>query len=155
MKLGKNVFLALTTVGVADGAASDKEVDAIADAARQSGHDEGDVREIEQFARTGKGNFAEVGKLALTPEERLFAYAMATWLVRVDGVVMPEEKMALMKFGDALRLADGDRTRSSAAAFKVWQLDPQQRPQRLDLGALGDAIRIALAESLRPPTHEG
>jgi hypothetical protein len=70
--------------------------------------------------------------------------------VRVDGVVMPEEKMALMKFGDALRLADGDRTRASSASFRVWQLDPNLRPQRFDLAALGDAIRKALAESLRP-----
>ena len=63
----------------------------------------------------------------------------------------PEEKMALARFGDALRLADGDRTRASAASFRVWQQDPTVRPKRFDLGALADGIRQALAESLRPP----
>jgi hypothetical protein len=152
MKLGKNVFLALTAVGVADGAASAKELDAIAHAARTSGLADDEVAEIEEAARTGKGNFRGVQTLSLSPEERLFAYAIAAWLARVDGMVMPEEKMALAKLGDALRLADGDRTRASTASYKVWELDPEKRPARLDLEALADAIRIALAESLRPPS---
>jgi hypothetical protein len=151
MKLAKNVFLALTAVGVADGAASEGELEALLHAAGASGIEGGDLEEIKTAARTGKGDFGGVKKLQLTPEERLFAYAIAAWLVRVDGVVMPEEKMALAKLGDALKLADGDRTRASSASFRVWQLDPTVRPQRFDLGALGDAIRKALAESLRPP----
>jgi hypothetical protein len=150
MKLGKNVFLALTAVGVADGAASEGELEALVHAAQDSGLTAAELEEVKSAARSAKGNFKEVAQLSLTPEERLFAYAIATWLVRVDGVVMPEEKMALMKFGDALRLADGDRTRASSASFRVWQLDPTVRPQRFDLAALGDGIRKALAESLRP-----
>jgi hypothetical protein len=151
MKLGKNVFLALAAVGVADGAASANELEAILHAAEQSGVTGADLEEIKTAASTVKGNFAEVSKLRLTPEERLFAYAIATWLVRVDGMVMPEEKMALYSLGNALKLADGDRTRASAASFKVWQLDPTVRPQRFDIAALAEAIRAALAESMRPP----
>jgi tellurite resistance protein len=151
MKLGKNVFLALAAVGTADGAASDEELEALAHAARESGLEGADLEEIKAAARTGKGKFGEVRKLKLTPEERLFAYAIATWLVRVDGMVMPEEKMALMQLGDALNLADGDRTRASTASFKVWELDRTVRPQRFDLAALAESIRVALAESMRPP----
>ncbi len=153
MKLGKNVFLALTAVGMADGTATDDELEALAHAARESGLEGTDLDEIKAAARTSKGKFSDVSKLPLTPEERLFAYAIATWLVRVDGMVMPEEKMALAQLGDALRLADSDRTRASAASFRVWQLDPNVRPQRFDLGALAEGIRKALAESLRPPTE--
>jgi hypothetical protein len=152
MKLGKNVFLALTAVGMADGAASTEELEALAHAARESGIEGADLEEIKAAARSSKGNFDGVSKLDLTPEERLYAYGIATWLVRVDGMVMPEEKMALHKLGNALRLADGDRTRASAASFKVWQRDPTVRPQRFDLAALAEGIRQALAESLRPPT---
>jgi hypothetical protein len=152
MKLGKNVFLALTAVGVADGAASEKELEALLHAAQDSGIAGEELEAIRTAAQTGKGNFGGVRLLSLTPEERLFAYAIATWLVRVDGMVMPEEKMALMKLGDALKLADGDRTRASAASFKVWQQDPGVRPDRFDLSKLADAIRVALAESMRPPT---
>jgi len=151
MKLGKNVFLALAAVGVADGAASDDELEALVHAAEASGVSNAEVEEIKTAARTVKGNFSEVANLRLTPEERLFAYAIATWLVRVDGMVMPEEKMALYKLGNALKLADGDRTRASAASFKVWQLDPTVRPQRFDIAALSEAIKAALAESMRPP----
>jgi hypothetical protein len=150
MKLGKNVFLALSAIGVADGAASDAEIEALVHAARDSGVEGAELDEVKAAARTSKGNFGEVGKLRLTPEERLYTYAIATWLVRIDGMVMPEEKMALAKLGDALKLADGDRTRASAASFKVWQLDPSDRPQRFDLAALGDRIHLALAESMRP-----
>ncbi|HEY2512138.1 MAG TPA: hypothetical protein VGI39_14825 [Polyangiaceae bacterium] len=150
MKLAKNVFLALTAVGVADGAASEKELEALIHAADDCGLSAEDVTEIKQAAQARKGNFADVRKLQLTPEERLFAYGIATWLVRVDGMVMPEEKMALMKLGDALLLADGDRTRASAASFKVWQQDPTVRPDRFDLSKLADGIRAALAESMRP-----
>jgi uncharacterized tellurite resistance protein B-like protein len=151
MKLAKNVFLALAAVGMADGVASDAELEALLHAAQASGIEGADLDELKTAARTTKGNFKEVSKLQLTPEERLFAYAIATWLVRIDGMVMPEEKMALARFGDALRLADGDRTRASAASFRVWQQDPTVRPKRFDLGALADGIRQALAESLRPP----
>jgi hypothetical protein len=151
MKLAKNVFLALAAVGMADGGASDDEVEALLHAAQGSGIEGAELEEIKVAARTSKGNFKEVTKLRLTPEERLFAYAIATWLVRVDGMVMPEEKMALARLGDALLLADGDRTRASSASFRVWQLDPTVRPERFDLGALADRIRVALAESMRPP----
>jgi tellurite resistance protein len=151
MKLGKNVFLALAAVGVADGAATANELEALLHAAEQSGVTGADLEEIKGASATAKGNFKEVSKLRLTPEERLFAYAIATWLVRVDGMVMPEEKMALYNLGNALKLADGDRTRASAASFKVWQLDPTVRPQRFDIAALAEAIRAALAESMRPP----
>jgi hypothetical protein len=150
MKLGKNVFLALTALGVADGVASDNEIEALLHAAQDSGIEGAELDEIKASLRTGKGNFREVGKLRLSPEERLYVYAIATWLVRVDGMVMPEEKMALAKLGDALVLADGDRTRASAASFRVWQLDPTERPQRFDLAALAEHIRAAFAESVRP-----
>ena len=150
MKLGKNVFLALTAVGMADSAASESELEGLVHAAASSGIEGAELEEITQAARSQKGNFAEVKRLSLTPEERLFAYAIAAWLVRIDGMVMPEEKMALAKFGDALLLADGDRTRASAASFRVSQLDANARPERFDLSALGDAIRQALAESMRP-----
>ena len=151
MKLGKNVFLALAAIGTADAQATNDELEGLAHAARENGIDGAELDEVKAAARTGKGNFANVGKLRLTPEERLFTYAIATWLVRIDGVVMPEEKMALVKLGDALKLADGDRTNASAASFKVSQLDPSVRPQRFDLGALAEGVRVALAESMKPP----
>jgi hypothetical protein len=155
MKLGKNVFLALAAVGTANGEVSTDELEGLAHAARECGIEGAELDEIKAAARTSKGNFTEVGHLRLTPEERLFTYAIATWLVRINGIVMPEEKLALMKLGDALLLADGDRTRASTASFKVWELDQNVRPQRFDIGALAERIRLALAESMQPPPPAG
>jgi hypothetical protein len=151
MKLGKNVFVAIASIGIADGEASATEIEALTHAARESGLEAAEVEEIAAIAkdaRTTKPALEEVKKLRMTPEERLFAYAIAAWLVRVDGVVMPEEKMALHRFGDVLRLADGDRTQASAASFKVSQLDPSERPKKFDLAALADRIKDDLAASL-------
>jgi hypothetical protein len=151
MKLGKNVFLAIAAVGGADGVVSKADVEALLRAAAECGVDGADLTEVERVASLPKGRFDVVKNLAMTPEERLFAYAIATWLVRSDGVVMPEEKMALMKLGDVLRLADGDRTRASSASFQVEQLAPGDRPQKFEIFALADRMKSALSASLPPP----
>ena len=151
MQLGKNVFLAIAAVNVTEGGATATEVEALARAARECGIDEADLDEVKRVASLPKGKLDVVKNLPMTPEERLYAYAIATWLVRIDGVVMPEEKMALMKLGDVLRLADGDRTRASTASFKVEQLEPGVRPQKYEIKALAQRMESALAASLPPP----
>ena len=151
MQLGKNVFLAIAAVNVTEGGAAATEVEALARAARECGIDGADLDEVKRVASLPKGKLDVVKSLPMTPEERLYAYAIATWLVRIDGVVMPEEKMALMKLGDVLRLADGDRTRASTASFKVEQLEPGARPQKYEIKALAQRMESALAASLPPP----
>ncbi len=132
MKLGKDVFLALAAVGWSDDKLEKDEADAICHAARECGVDGGDLDTV-KAATQKKVELTAIKSMTLDPEERLFVYAMATWLARIDGVVMPEEKDALVKLGDVLRLADGDRTKASAASFAVGQLSDGERPSRYDL----------------------
>jgi len=150
------VFLALTAVGVAGrsriGQTSSRRCSTPRGTAGLVG---ADLEEIKEAARSGKGNFSEVTKLPLTPEERLFAYAIAAWLVRIDGMVMPEEKMALARLGDALCLR---RRRSAPARPRLVQdsrSSTDAPPPGFDCLALAEAIRSALAESMRPPEGAG
>src|SRR5260221_3838129 len=98
MKLGKNVFLAIAAIGAGDGgvAGAAGEIDALEGAARAAGLGDADLEEVRAVAKT-KGKLDGVKALKMTPDERLVSYAIATWLARVDGIVMPEEKMALMR----------------------------------------------------------
>ena len=71
MKLGKNVFLALASVGVRGPETPNDELEgleALAHAARENGIEGVELEEVKVAARAGKGNFADVGKLRLTPE---------------------------------------------------------------------------------------
>src|SRR5579883_1873710 len=121
MKLGKDVFMALCAVGWSDDKVEANEADAIVHAARTCGV-EGEELDAVKRATREKVPLSAIQKMKLEPDERLFVYAIAAWLARVDGVVMPEEKEALMRLGDALKLADGDRTKASVAAFRIAEL---------------------------------
>src|SRR5437588_10327861 len=104
MKLGKDVFMALAAIGWSDDKVEKGEADAIVHAARECGIEGAELDAVKQ-ATQQKVELSAIKSMTLEPEERLFVYAMATWLARVDGVVMPEEKDAPVKLGNALRLA--------------------------------------------------
>lgn len=145
MKLGKDVFVALAAIGWADDELEQDEADAIAHAARECGVDGADLDAVKRATKT-KVELSSIKSMKLAPEERLFVYAMATWLARVDGVVMPEEKDALSRLGDVLGLADGDRTKASAASFAVGQLSEGERPSRYDLVGLAAKLEGPLSK---------
>jgi len=145
MKLGKDVFMALAAVGWSDDKVEPAEADAIVHAARECGVDVVELDAVKR-ATQKKVELTAIKSMKLAPDERLFVYAMATWLARVDGVVMPEEKDALAKLGDALKLADGDRTKASAASFRIAELADSERPSRYDLAGLAAKLEAPLSK---------
>jgi len=145
MKLGKDVFMALAAVGWSDDKVEPAEADAIVHAARECGVDGVELDAVKR-ATQKKVELTAIKSMKLAPDERLFVYAMATWLARVDGVVMPEEKDALAKLGDALKLADGDRTKASAASFRIAELADSERPSRYDLAGLAAKLEAPLSK---------
>ena len=149
MKLGKDVFVALAAVGWADGAVSEEEADALLHAARECGIEGADLDAVKKAARD-KVDLDAVKGLALSIKERMFVYAIATWLARIDGVVMPEEREMLFRLGKVLKLADGDKTRASAASFSVAQLSEGERPSRYDIAGLAARLDSVLAASIPP-----
>jgi len=149
MKLGKDVFVALAAVGWADGEVSVDEADSLLHAARECGIEGAELDSVKKSARE-KVELDAVKALTLTVKERMFVYAIATWLARIDGVVMPEEREMLFRLGKALKLADGDKTRASAASFSVAQLSEGERPSRYDIAGLAARLDAILAASIPP-----
>jgi len=137
--LGKDALLALAAIGWADGDLADEEAKAIVRAAGEAGHKGKDLEAIEAAVRE-KHELASLDLDAMSPRDRVFVYATAVWLARIDGVVESGEREALWKLGDILRLPDGIRTQASAAAYEVAQLAGEDRPDKYDFVALEEQI---------------
>jgi tellurite resistance protein len=119
MKLRTAVFSALAAVVRADGVVTPEEREGLMEAARAAGVNEVEVaRVIDGEAPTATEWMAS---LALTFEERVFVYAAAVWLAGIDGTVADEETAAVEKLGDALGLAENDRTIAALAASAFSQ----------------------------------
>jgi tellurite resistance protein len=142
MKLGKDVFVALAAVAWSDGEIAEKEAQALVHAAEKCGVD--DVEAVKNATKT-KVELSAIKSLGLSADDKILTYAIAAWLARVDGVVMPEEKDALVKLGETLGLADGDRTRASAAAFQAEKESGEGRPSRYDFGSLASKLHEVLS----------
>lgn len=145
MHLPKESFLALAALGWADGNLDADEGAALLRAARESGVAGDDLAEIEQATRAPVSLDA-LPVAGLTRAARAFTYALAVWLVRLDGVVTTEEKESLAALGNALGLPDGIRSRVSAAAFEVANLPAGDRPERYDFNALQSRLRAKLGD---------
>jgi uncharacterized membrane protein YebE (DUF533 family) len=137
--LGKDAFLALAAIGWADGDLADDEAKAIVRAAGEAGHQGDDLKAIDAAVRE-KRDLASLDIGAMSPQDRVFVYATAVWLARIDGVVESGEREALWRLGDLLKLPDGIRTQASAAAYEVAQLTGEDRPEKYNFVALEKEI---------------
>src|SRR5580692_7496069 len=97
----KDVFVALAAVGWADGKLDPDEADAIVRAAVDEGLSLEEIAELEEATRQPV-DLGVVDRGSLTKEDRLFVYAIACWIARIDGTVTPEESDALAKLGERL-----------------------------------------------------
>ncbi len=133
--LSRDVFLALCAIGWADGELDREEADGILRAATESGLDLDALQAIEEATKTRRP-LEKLDHKALSAADRMFVYATAVWLARLDGHVDPGERAALHKLGDLLGIGDGARTHASAAALEVAQAPGSDRPARYDFAAL-------------------
>ena len=143
--LSRDVFIALAAIGWADGHLDPEEADGIVRAALESGLDLDDVHQIEEATKK-PCELETIDRSKLSGLERTFVYATAIWLVRLDGTVDNEEKMALKKLGDLLNLPDGVRSQASAAALEVAQLPSGDRPARYDFTRLRERLEERLTK---------
>jgi uncharacterized membrane protein YebE (DUF533 family) len=145
-KLGLDVFLALAAVGWADGDLGAEEAEGIVASAREAGLGPEELERLEQAVRN-RQELVGIDTRKLSREDRVFVYATAVWLCRLDGVVDPAERETLHKLGNRLGLSDGARTQASAAAFEVAQLPSGDRPGKFDLLRLRERIAERLASA--------
>src|SRR3954466_12852517 len=103
--LGRDVYIALAAVGWADGQLDQAEADAIVRTALEEGLDIDEIAEIEA-ATENPIDMGVIDRKNLSKEDRLFVYAVASWITRLDGVVTEAEQRALQQLGDALKLPE-------------------------------------------------
>ncbi len=130
--MNRQVFLALATVAWADGNLAADERDGILRAARGAGY-EGDALEALAKAIEQPCDVATLDLRKLSAIDRVFAYATAEWLARLDGVVHPGEEQALKRLGEHLMLSDRVRDKAKQASLEVAKLPMGDRPDRYDL----------------------
>jgi hypothetical protein len=155
MRLPKEAFLALAALGWADGELDENEGIALLRAARSSGIEGDDLAQIEAATREN----TSLGALPIsrmTRGDRTLTYALAVWLVRLDGVVTPEEKTSLRDPGEhpgAPRrrshpgLRRGLRGRLAAGGRPPRALRLQGRSR----GACGPSWATSMASNPRSP----
>ena len=117
-RLGRDVFLALAAVGWSDGKLHAEEADAIVRTALEEGLELDEIAEIEEATK----NPVELDSIdwhGLTKADRLFVYAVAAYMTRVDGAVDPRESDALDRLGKLLALPERPREHADAIAREV------------------------------------
>jgi uncharacterized membrane protein YebE (DUF533 family) len=149
-RLGRDVYIALAAVGWADGELDPEEADAIVRTAAEEGLPIEQIAEIEEATRKPV-DIGVIDRSNLTKEDRLFVYAVASWMTRLDGQIDEAEIVALKKLGDALKIPDAPRVQADAIAQEVALLPEGDRPDRFDLPRVREIIgeRLAKAEALR------
>jgi uncharacterized membrane protein YebE (DUF533 family) len=149
-RLGRDVYLALAAVGWADGHLDPEEADAIVRTAAEEGLPIEEIAEIE--AATKKPlDIGVIDRSGMSKEDRLFVYAVASWMTRLDGLVTDTELAALQSLGDALKIPEPPRKQADAIAQDVAVLPEGDRPDRFDLRKIREILgeRLAKAEAAR------
>ena len=147
-RLGRDVFMALAAIGWADGKYMQDEADALVRCALEEGLDVEDVAELEEAIKEPV-SFGDIDLTKLTKEDRLFIYAVASWMSRIDGEMSPEEHAALDKLGTLLKIPEKPRLHAEAIAREVAALPDGDSPSRYDLPRVRKLVSERLAEARR------
>src|SRR5262249_17237427 len=141
-------------VAWADGKLDPDEADAIVRTALDEGLDLDEVTEIEE-ATKHPIDLGTLDRSNMTKADRLFVYAVASWIARLDGPPNEREAKALDKLGDLLKIPAKPREHADAIAQEIAALPEGDRPSRYDLGALRDTVVERLAEAQRLRAAQG
>lgn len=148
-RLGRDVYIALAAVGWADGHLDPEEADAIVRTALEEGLELEEIEEIEK-ATQAPVDLGVIDRKNLSKVDRLFVYAVASWITRLDRVVSVKETEMLARLGDALKISARPRAIVDGIAQDVANA-ASDRPSRYDLAALRRVIgeRLQAAEELK------
>lgn len=145
-KLGRDVFIALAAIGWADGHLDEDEADAIVRTAMEEGLELDEIGEIEEATKQ-RVDLNVIDRSNMTKADRLFVYAVASWMTRLDGVVTVQEQLALDQLGELLKIPKAPREHADAIAKEVAELPEGDRPARFELRALRATIQTRLDEA--------
>lgn len=143
--MNRQVFLALATVAWADGDLAPEERDGILQAARGAGYAGDEFAALEKAIQE-PCDLATLDLRKLSALDRVFAYATAEWLARLDGVVHQSEEKALRELGEFLMLSERVRNKAREASLEVAQLPTGDRPDRYDLVKLRSLLEQRMSQ---------
>lgn len=142
-KLNRHVFLALATVAWADGVLAPEERKGILRAAAGAGFSPEECAELDVAIQKPRDiDSLSLGRLSAV--DRVFVYATAVWLARIDGVVDAGEVAALGRLGDKLMLSERVRAAADGTAAEVATMPSGDRPDKYDLVSLRSLLEERL-----------
>jgi uncharacterized membrane protein YebE (DUF533 family) len=147
-----DIFVALAAVAWADGELDPDEADAIVRAAVDEGLELEEIAAIE-VATKSPVDLGVIDRTGLSKEDRLFVYAVACWIARLDGRVTEEESSALAKLGERLGIPERTRVPVEALAREIAERPEGDRPPRYDLVALRSILGEKLREAQAAQPH--
>lgn len=145
-KLGRDVFMALAAIAWADGKVDPQEADAICRTALEEGLEIDEIEAIEKATKE-KIDMSSIEFPKMSKADRLFVYAVGSWITRVDGHVADEEKEALEKLGEALKVPETPRLRAEEIAQEIGQLSESEDPAFYNLPKLRTTLKQRLKEA--------
>ncbi|MBW2526066.1 MAG: hypothetical protein JRI23_17935 [Deltaproteobacteria bacterium] len=147
--LGRDVYLALAAVGWADGQLTGEAADAIVRTALEEGLPFEDVADIEEATKHPMMEVGEINRMNMSKADRLYVYAVASWIAELDGKVSDKEKDALAALGEALGVPEAPRRHADDIVREVAA--HADRPDRFDLLTLRRTLsdRLEQARKLR------
>jgi len=147
-RIGRDVFLALAAVGWADGKLDPREADAIVRMALDEGLEIEEIAEIEK-ATTEPLDIGAIDISKMTKADRLFVYAVGSWVARVDGRVAAEELAALDELGARLHIPQRPREHADRIAAEIGELEHSDEAVFYNLPKLRRTLKRRLAEAQR------
>lgn len=148
------MFLALAAVGWADGKLDAEEADAIVRTALEEGLELDEIAEIEEATKTPV-ELEAIDWHALTKADRLFVYAVAAYMTRVDGKVDARESEALDRLGKMLAIPERPREHADAIAREIAGEGGEMAVYQYDFPKLRATIGERLAEAQRLRAAQG
>jgi uncharacterized membrane protein YebE (DUF533 family) len=142
--LGRDVYISLAAVGWADGQLTPEAADAIVRTALEEGLEVEEVAAIEEATRN-KIDMVEIDRMEMTKADRLYVYAVASWIATLDGKLSSRGESALEKLGDALGIPEAPRQHADKIMREVAEL--ADRPERFDLITLRKTLDARLEEA--------
>ena len=147
-QMSNQVFLALATVAWANGDLAASERAGILSAARGAGYSEEDLAYLSKSIETRR-ELSSLSLRKLSALDRVFVYATAEWLARLDGDVEQSEANALNELGDFLKVSESVRINARQAVLAIAQLPTGDKPDRYDLVKLREVLEQSLRAQSR------
>ncbi|MBN1612493.1 MAG: TerB family tellurite resistance protein [Polyangiaceae bacterium] len=146
--LGSDVYFALAALAWADGFLDDEDAEAIARVAEFDGLDPASLARIKSRIRQ-RVTLDSIDLARLAIEDRLFVYAVASWMARLDGAVSRHETQVLAEVASLLSLTPQQCDRARVEALEV-ATSSGRRPKDYDFVTLRRRLGQPLTVRPRP-----